>query len=301
MILVVGATGMVGSEVCRRLAERGTPVRALVRSTSDPARITALHRLGIETVEGDVRSPSTLPRALDGVDAVVCTVSSMPFSYVAGVNDIATTDTRGLLDLAHEATRAGVDRFVYLSCSGSIASACPLRDAKLAVEAALIAGPLDYTILRPSYFMEVWLSPAVGFDAGAARATIYGEGDEPVSWISFGDVAEFIVQAVHAPEAASRTFELGGPDMLSPRAVVRIFERVGGHPFELSFVDVDDLESQRRTARDPMQQSFAALQCSLAKGDPIAMERVLEVFPIQLTSVERYAESVLGRVPVGAG
>ena len=53
-----------------------------------------------------------------------------------------------------------------------------------------------YTILRAGYFMEAWLSPAVGFDPINAKATIYGAGQNPISWISLQDVAQFAVTSL---------------------------------------------------------------------------------------------------------
>jgi nucleoside-diphosphate-sugar epimerase len=99
MILVVGATGLVGGEVCHRLAAREIPTRAMVRATSDPAKVEALRELGIEVVEGDLRDPASLTEACRDVSAVIDTVSSMPFAYEPGVNDITTTDLEGALRL----------------------------------------------------------------------------------------------------------------------------------------------------------------------------------------------------------
>ena len=299
MILVVGSTGMVGSDICRRLVKRGEPVRALVRSTSDPAKVAALRDLGVEIVVGDVRRPGSLDAACRGAHAVVCTVSSMPFSYVPDVNDIQTTDMWGVLDLVAAASRADMGRFVYLSFSGNLDTPSPLREAKRAVEENLRHGKLEYTILRPTCFMEVWLGPAVGFDPANAKVTIYGDGTRPVSWIAAGDVAEFATRALLTPEARNATFELGGPQAITPLEAVRIFERVGGRPFEVQYVPEEALHAQLASATDPMQESFAALMCSVAQGDRIEMEHTLSVLPVPLTSVEEYAERVYGRVPVG--
>jgi uncharacterized protein YbjT (DUF2867 family) len=79
MNLVVGATGMLGSEVCRRLTAAGRPVRALVRVTSDQAKVDMLKGYGAEIVQGDLRDPASLAAACRGIDAVICTASSMPF------------------------------------------------------------------------------------------------------------------------------------------------------------------------------------------------------------------------------
>jgi len=80
----------------------------------------------------------------------------------------------------------------------------------------VVASGIAYTILRPTFFTEIWLSPAVGFDATNATATIYGAGQNPISWISLGDVAEFAVCCRDNPEARNAILELGGPQALSP-------------------------------------------------------------------------------------
>jgi NADH dehydrogenase len=58
MNLIVGATGMLGGEICRLLVERGKKVRALVRRTSDPGKVAALGRVGAEVVYGDFAFPA---------------------------------------------------------------------------------------------------------------------------------------------------------------------------------------------------------------------------------------------------
>jgi uncharacterized protein YbjT (DUF2867 family) len=65
MTLVVGATGLVGMEVCRRLAAGERKVRALVRRTSDPNKRAELEALGVELVEGDLKDPALLRQACD--------------------------------------------------------------------------------------------------------------------------------------------------------------------------------------------------------------------------------------------
>ena len=62
---------------------------------------------------------------------------------------------------------------------------------------------MTYTILRPTYFMDVWLGPALGFDVAGGRATVYGSGQARVSWIALGDVAQFAVEAVDTPRRAT--------------------------------------------------------------------------------------------------
>ncbi len=298
MILVAGATGTVGGEVCRRLAARRIPARALVRATSDPAKVDALRALGMEVVTGDLRDPASLAEACRDVSAVIATASSMPFAYQPGVNDIATTDLEGALHLIDAAKTAGVERFVYTSFSGNIDLDFPLRNAKRTVEAYLKLSGLSYTILRPSYFMEVWLSPAVGFDAANAKATIYGNGNNPIRWIALGDVAEFAVRSLDNPAARNAILELGGPAALTPEQVVGIYERIHGRPFEVAHVPSDALVAQQSAATDPMQQSFTGLMRCYANGDPIDMRATLRAFPVVLTSVDEYAAAGAGAMAV---
>lgn len=300
MILVVGATGLVGGEVCRQLAAAGMPVRALIRSTSNPDKIDALRSLGVGTVIGDVRDTAGLTAACRGVDAVVSTVSSMPFAYEAGANDIATVDSDGIRRLVDIASEMGVRRFVYTSFSGHLDLPFPLSIAKRTVEAHLMASPLDWTILRPSYFMEVWLTPATGFDAEHGTTTLFGSGEAPISFISIRDVAAFAVTALLNAATSRQTLELGGPDAIAPLEVVATFEEALGRPIEVTLVPEADLEAQQASITDPMMQSFIGLQRCYARGDAIDMKRTAPLLLHSMRTVREHARS-LGRQPVAAG
>ena len=300
MILVVGATGMVGTSVCRRLSERGVSARAMVRATSDPAKVDGLETLGVDIVRGDLRDPASLAEACRDVSTVICTVSSMPFSYQPGINDIATTDLAGVRHLIDAAGASGVvEQFVYLSFSKNLDLDFPLRNAKRAVEDHLRLSGLTWTILRPSCFMEVWLSPAVGFDPANGRVTIYGTGENPISYISLEDVAEITVRSLTSPAARSAILELGGPEAMRPARAVQLFEQVYGRPISVQHVPVDALLAQQAAATDPMAQSFSGLMRCVAAGDAIDMRPVLQAMPMALVSVEEFAKASRPAVAVG--
>jgi NADH dehydrogenase len=284
---------MLGGEICRRLVDRGKPVRALVRTTSDPAKVEALVGLGVEIVQGDLCDATTLRSACQGVSGVVSTASSMPFSYVPGENDIETVDHQGLIRLVDTAAAAGVHQFVYISFT--MDNDFPLRNAKRAVEARLKEGGMGYTILRPSYFMEVWLSPAVGFDYANAQARIYGSGTGALSLISAGDVAQFAVACLDNPAARNATIDLGGPEALSQLQIVKAFEEVAGQPFTVEHVRLEALEEQQASVDDGMQQSFAGLMQTYGRGDAVEMTETLAMLPVRLTSVHEYAREVVGK------
>jgi uncharacterized protein YbjT (DUF2867 family) len=291
MNLVVGATGMLGSEICRLLAAKGEKVRGLVRATSDQDKVNTLKSYGVEIVEGNVCDRPSLDAACQGVSAVISTVSALPGCYDPELNNIETVDTEGVKNLIQAAQAAGAEHFVYTSFT--MDNEFPLRNAKRTIEGRLKDSGLTYTILRPSYFTEFWLSPAVGFDYANAKAQILGTGENPISWISFRDVARFAVDSLDSPVARNATLQLGGPEALSQLEMIQIFEEISGRSFEVQHVPEDALKQQQEEATDPAQQSFAGLMRAYARGDSVDMRSTLEAFPVQLISVRDYANSVL--------
>lgn len=291
MILVAGATGFLGGEICRRFTSRGDSVRGLIRATSARGAVDRLHGLGVQTAEGDLKDPSSLRAACAGVRAVISTVTTTHSRQ--GGDSIESTDGGGQQNLVRAAREAGVERFTYVSYSGGIDTDDPLTRAKRGVEREIQRSGMAYTVLRPSFFMEVWLSPALGFDYANAKATIYGDGSRPVSWISLADVASFAVETLDHPAARDATLELGGPEALSPLQVVTAFEEMGGRKFECQHVPEAELRAAFETATDSLQKTFAALRLNCAQGDPIPMEETLRTYPVSLTSVRNYARRVL--------
>jgi uncharacterized protein YbjT (DUF2867 family) len=113
MILVVGATGLLGTRVCERLRAEGQPVRALVRRTSNPDNVNALRSLGCELATGDLKDPPQIQAACQGISALISTASST-LSRQPG-DSIESVDLHGQLGLANAARSAGVRRFIYVS------------------------------------------------------------------------------------------------------------------------------------------------------------------------------------------
>ena len=172
MILVAGATGLVRTAVCQELAQRKEKVRALVRVTSAKEKSEALRSRGVELCLGDLKDPASLAAACRGVDAVVSTASST-LSRQAG-DSIESVDAAGQLNLVNAARAAGIARFVFVSFRRPTGISYPLAEAKREVEEAIAT--LNFTIIQASWFMEVWLSPALEFDYPNRTARIYGPG-----------------------------------------------------------------------------------------------------------------------------
>ena len=296
MNLIVGATGILGSEICRRLAGDHMPVKALVRRTSAPEKVAALEALGAELVHGDLKDPASLKAACQGVRTIVSTASST-LSRQEG-DSIETVDRTGQLDLIAAAEEAGVEHFILISFP-NVDIDFPLQRAKREVEDRLRRSRMTHTILQPTFFIEVWLSPALGFDVAQASARIYGAGHAKISWISFQDVAAFAVAAVSNRGASNATIKLGGPDTLGPLEVVQLVETMTGRPMDVQHVGEDALRAQHSAATDSLQQSFAGLMLYYAKGDLIDMTDVTRVFGArQLRSVRDYLQTAAGTAAV---
>lgn len=292
MILVAGATGLLGREICGLLLDRKKAVRAMVRRTSKPEIVADLKRRGAESVEADLKNPRSLDAACKNIDTVVSTISST-FSRQEG-DSIETVDRQGNINLIDAAKRAGVRRFVFISFDHQNAPVpAPLTEAKKAAEQYLMKSGMEYTILHASFFMEVWLSPALGFDPANGKATIYGSGTKPISWISLFDVAAFAAAGVDHSAARNRIIGVGGPEAISPLDLVKIFENVTGRHFEVQHVPEEALRAQREGATDPMQQSFATLMLAYAAGGPVDMSQTAKQFSIPLRSVRDYARGYL--------
>lgn len=292
MILVVGATGLVGSDVCLRLVKRGKPVRALVRVTSDKNKVEALRAAGVELCFGDLKEPASLAIACQGVNAIVSTASST-LSRAAG-DSIETVDGAGQLNLVEAAKAANADRFVFVSFrQPPKGMSVPVAEAKAHVESAI--AKMNFTSIQASWFMEVWLGPHLGFDYAKATARIYGPGTSPISWVSSGDVAEMCVLSLENPAAERRTIEFGGPEQLSPLEVIARFEKIGGKRFMVEHVPEEALRAQFAAATDSMQKSFAALMLGYVYGDAMEVRAIQREFGIKLKSVDEYAREVLRR------
>ena len=294
MVLIVGSTGLVGTEICRLLAEQKIPFRALIRKDSAAGKIEILKSLGAELVVGDLKDPASIADACAGIDKIVSTASCTLTGREG--DSIETVDHQGELDLVKAAKNAGVKRFVFISFPQNHTYPNPLCDAKRAVEEALADSKMTVSSLQANYFMEVWLSPALGFDFENGKARVYGSGDSKLSWISFKDVARFAAAALQSDFAANKIVSIGGPEALSPKEIIQIFEKTHGKNFEIEHVPTEALEQQKLGSPYPLEQSFAALMLAYANGIGFNMDmsETAKHIATPLTSVEDYAMATKG-------
>ena len=219
MLLLTGATGLVGSALLRRLTARGEVVRCLVR---DPRRLGA-ERVRVQLAIGDLSDPASWRHALRGVKTVVhlaATERDQPRATIEEIDGLAA------LRLVRAAERAGAERFLWLTRLGATPHhRSRVHRAKALAERAVGASGLSTTTLAGSLVYapgdrrlqrieRLALLPVVPL-LGTGRARL-----QPI-WAD--DVADCVLAALDG--VALGRFELAGPDVLTHRDVARLVLR----------------------------------------------------------------------------
>ena len=279
MILIVGATGNLGGAVARMLLAQGQPVRILVRPQSD---YQPLADAGAQVVLGDLKQRGSLDPACEGADTVITTANSAARS---GDDNVQTVDLEGNRNLIDAAKATEVKQFIFVSAlTADPNSPAPFLQAKGKTEDYLRESGLPYTILAPNGYMEVQVAGVVGIPAMMGQpVTIVGGGRRKHSFISASDVAAFILAAIGNPAAINQKLLLGGPQPLSFRDAVKIYERVLGHQIPI-----------RSVAPGEPVPGFPQMVAQLLAGldtydSPLDMSDTACTFGIQLTPLDEVA------------
>ena len=210
MILLTGGTGFVGGHVLKALQAAGRPVRCLVRDPSEA-------NLDCELVAGNMTDAVSLKRAVEGVDTVVHLVAIRQGKQ----EQFERIMSRGTRDLLAASKDAGVGRFILMSALGTSEESkdlVPYYGAKWEMEQAVEGAGIPYVIFRPSFVFERdgGILPTFAKLARFAPVTpITGSGVQRIQPIWAGDLAAYFDKAIDLEAATNRTFELGGPDVVS--------------------------------------------------------------------------------------
>ncbi|HEV2216147.1 MAG TPA: SDR family oxidoreductase [Candidatus Dormibacteraeota bacterium] len=223
MILLAGGTGTLGRKTVRILSARGRKVRILTRN---PERAGDLESDATEIVAGDVRDPASLQQAVSGIEAVISAISGYGPSSGA---DPRSVDGEGNHNLIRAAEAAGVGHFVLVSMhDAGPHHPMELARMKFAAEQELKRSRMDWTIIRPTAFMETWNEIIGAPLRKAGWAVIFGRGDNPVNFVSADDVANLVALAVDDPNMRRLAIDLGGPENLTLTQLVQVCEAESG-------------------------------------------------------------------------
>lgn len=236
IILITGATGNQGGAVARHLLSKGYKVRAMTRKPeSEKARTLAA--LGAEVIKGDLDDPASLEPVLEGVWGAFAVQNT----WEAGV---AREEEQGKR-FAEIARKKGVHHFVYSSVgSAHRNTGIPHFDNKWRVEQTVRAlGFPSYTIVRPVFFMENFVSP--GFKPGLAKGKLM-IGIKPttrVQMIAVDDIGKFGLMAFEQYDKLNRVeFDIAGDELTMPEAAGVLGSATGR---KIEFVEVPKEEVRK--------------------------------------------------------
>jgi len=195
-VVVIGANGVTGQLVVRKLIKHGHQVSGMVHYAS---QADAIHALGAATRVADLEREETLPKVVADQDVVI-------FAAGSKGKRLEAVDKNGAINVIDAAKNAGTQRFVMLSSfyaghpKEGPERIHPYLRAKKAADDHLKASGLDYTIVRPGYLTN-------DAETGQIEVSKYFH-DLKIS-ISRADVAETLVTALEVPESIGKTFEIG--------------------------------------------------------------------------------------------
>lgn len=296
MILIVGATGLLGGMITQQLLQKGKNVRILIRHNSPAAEMAkqglgtpaqTLIDAGAQPIYGDVKDRASLDAACAGVETVITTANSI---LRGGEDTIESVDLNGTQSLIDAAKAAGVGHFIYTSAAGvAVDHPNPFFQAKAACEAHLAASGLDYTILKPGVFMEVWIGAVVGIPLQAGQPVgLVGKGNHQHAFVSVGDVAAYAVTAVSHPAARNKAILIASPAPYTWTEIVETAGQALGQSLPINYVPMGETVP---LIPESMSQLLNAME---TYEDAIDMSETASIYGIQPTPLATFAERFFG-------
>lgn len=281
MILIIGATGLLGGQITRQVLQDRQDVRILVRPNSPyPPLVEA----GAQPAFGDLKDPLSLAPALAGVATVITTATAGQRGGDDTIESVDLVGNRGLIDAA---AQEGVRQFIFVSTIASDPnSPVPIFRSKGAAEVHLRESGIGYTILQANGFMDVWIPLIVGLPLQQQRPVVLiGEGRRKHTFVAMQDVAALAVKAVGYPAAHNQTIVIGGPQAVSWRDILATFETV----LERSIpVETRPPGEQLPGLPPVVSENMAYLDTF---DSPIDMGAATQTFGIKLTPLETWVRS----------
>jgi uncharacterized protein YbjT (DUF2867 family) len=234
-VLVTGATGTVGSEVVKALLQRGADVRAFTRKQPKPGTFPG----AVEVALGDLGDPVSVAEAIRGVDELFLLIGNVADEFTQALT------AYGL------AKKAGLKHVTYLSVfKADQFLDVPHFGAKYAVEQAIRAGGMAYTILRPGYFAQ---------NERQLKPVLTGPGVYPVPAGNHGlavvdvrDIAEAAAISLTDEGHQGKTYDLVSSEMLTGPAAAATWSRLLGKKINYAgHGDFDGFEAQLRKTGTP--------------------------------------------------
>ena len=289
-VLVAGVTGMLGHQIAEALLERGhATVRALIRpggyGGERGRKLEELRSRGLQTVEGDLLAPESLPAACAGVDTVISTVQ--------GGEDVIV---RGQTNLIEAADRAGVPRMIPSDFSVDLykldSEDYVWLGLRKRADEAFHGKTIQPTPVLQGVFMEVAVNPLLGLvNWKQGTFTSWGDGEQPCDFTAIADTARYAAAAALDDGLRGRALRVAG-DVLTLRQLHERFQKFAGR--ELTARYAGTVEDLRRLideikGKDPANQpAYAfpqyvwAMVSGKGKLDPLDNGRYPDIRPMTM-------------------
>lgn len=314
MILIVGATGQLGTLLVRKLVAAKLPVRAFVRRGSSYQHLQVP---GAELAFGDLRDPASVDAACQGVDVVMATATVIvpqgrPYSF-------KSVDGDGYQSLISACQKHNVRQFIMVSVPVTPHDdSVPAFKYKRLNEERLKQSGLNYTIFQSSLFMDDWFAfigstlPGRGAEAatihrqfwflkmfmgmvgnmieGLNMALVAGGPKTRHAFISVENVADFMVSAVGHPKAPKAIFQIGGPEILTWEQLISIYGNVLGRKLKGLYVP-NGVFRVARLLFAPFSEGASdilGLNWLVGYDTPFTMKDVSSTFNVRLTTAEQF-------------
>ena len=297
-LLVVGATGTLGRQVARQALDEDHEVRCLVRN---PNKAIFLKEWGAEIVKGNLCDKSTLPSALEDIDAVIDAATARVTDNLSA----REVDWLGKINLIQATKAAGVDRYIFFSIiNAQKYPEVPLMNIKHCTELFLAESGLNYTVLQLAGFMQGLIGQYAIPILEEQVVWVSGEST-PIAYMNTQDIAKFAVRALSVPATEKKTFPVVGTKAWGAYEIMNLCENLSGKKSRISRVSLTVLGLLRRITRfcewgqnTADRLTFAEV---LASGQPLnaPMEEVYETFgldPQKTTTLEEYMQEYFNRI-----
>jgi uncharacterized protein YbjT (DUF2867 family) len=235
-ILVTGATGNQGGAVTRKLIERGHIVRVFTRKP-ESYKAKQLEKLGAMVYKGDFEDVLTIENVMEGVDAVF----AMTTPYERGVRSEVK---QGFL-LGKAANSLRVKHFIYSSVgSANKNTGIPHFKSKYEIENFIKSIDLNYTIIRPTYFMENFLNPQMLSKINEGILALPMIPERNLQMISIETIADFVVYILeHRERFLKQTIDIAS-DSITGNEVANILSEINGHKIDYIRLNYDQISSR---------------------------------------------------------
>lgn len=291
MVLVTGANGFIGNRLTLALLKKGVNVRCMVRTVG-----TACFPDSAEVISGDLLKPETLQPVMDGIDTAYYLVHSM----AGGRSGFERRDREAANNFVKAAEKAGVRRVIYLGGLGETGKGLS-EHLRSRLEVA--------EILRNGSFATTFLRAAVIIGAGGASFELVRSLVKrlPVMitprWvttkcqpIAVDDVISYLAGCLDDLRTTGRTFDIGGPDVISYRDMMVRFAAIQGKRLWIIPVPVltPKLSSYWVALFSPVPASVSMPLIEGLANEVICRENsIRELIPIRLTPYDEAIRTAL--------